>query len=136
MRLRAATDILERLRIDPGQRTLGQLLQDREAAALEIERLCAEIDRREAVAMQGASGRKPEHLATNSAEPSREPLFRAGSLIRLGDVCRFLGISRSTVYKRLSERSFPEPARLGPRTVRWRVDDIEAWRDAHSAARP
>jgi hypothetical protein len=44
------TDILQRLRIDPGQRTLGQLLQDREAAALEIERLRAEINRREAPA--------------------------------------------------------------------------------------
>ena len=127
------TDILQRLRIDPGQRTLGQLLQDREAAALEIGRLRAEIDRRVAVAIQGTSGRKPKHSPTNSAEPSREPLFRAGSLIRLGDVCRFLGISKSTVYKKLSESSFPKPARLGPRTVRWRVDDIEAWRDAHSA---
>ena|SRR5256885_863458 len=127
------TDILQRLRIDPGQRTLGQLLQDREAAALEIGRLRAEIDRRVTVAIQGTSGRKPKHSPTNSAEPSREPLFRAGSLIRLGDVCRFLGISKSTVYKKLSESSFPEPARLGPRTVRWRVDDIEAWRDAHFA---
>src|SRR5712691_10741530 len=128
------TDILQRLRIDPGQRTLGQLLQDREAAALEIERLRAEINRREAPAMQGTSGRTPRHMPTNSADPSREPPFRAGTLIRLLDVCRFLGISRSTVYKKLSERSFPEPARLGPRSVRWRVDDIEAWRDAHSAS--
>jgi prophage regulatory protein len=84
--------------------------------------------------MQGTSGRTPRHMPTNSADPSREPPFRAGNLIRLLDVCRFLGISRSTVYKRLSERSFPVPARLGPRTVRWRVDDIEAWRDAHSAS--
>ncbi len=30
-------DILERLRIDPDQRTLGQLLQDRQAAAQEID---------------------------------------------------------------------------------------------------
>jgi prophage regulatory protein len=128
------TDILQRLRIDPGQRTLGQLLQDREAAALEIERLRAEINRREAAAMQGTPGHTPKHMPTNSADPSREPPFRAGTLIRLADVCRFLGISRSTVYKKLSESSFPKPARLGPRTVRWRVDDIEAWRDAHSAS--
>ena len=32
-------DILDRLRLDPGHRTLGQLLLDREAAAHEIERL-------------------------------------------------------------------------------------------------
>ncbi|MDZ7840407.1 MAG: hypothetical protein U5R46_06230 [Gammaproteobacteria bacterium] len=38
-------DILDRLRIDPGQRTLGQLLQDREAAAHEIRKLQAELER-------------------------------------------------------------------------------------------
>ena len=32
-------DIADRLRLDPGQRTLGQLLQDREAALHEILRL-------------------------------------------------------------------------------------------------
>jgi prophage regulatory protein len=129
-------DILQRLRIDPSQRTLGQLLQDREAAALEIERLRVEINRRESPATHGTSGRTPRHRRTNSVDPSREAPFRAGSLIRLVDVCRFLSISRSTVYKRLSERSFPEPVHLGPRTVRWRVDDIEAWRDAYSPTQP
>jgi hypothetical protein len=33
------SDILIRLRIDPGRRTLGELLQEREAAASEIENL-------------------------------------------------------------------------------------------------
>ena len=34
-----AHNVLERLRIDPGQRTLGQLLQDREAAAYQLTKL-------------------------------------------------------------------------------------------------
>lgn len=34
-------DVLVRLRLDPGQRTIGQLLQDREAAFHEIVRLRA-----------------------------------------------------------------------------------------------
>ena len=37
-------DILELLRIDPGQRTLGQLLQDREATAEEIAPLRSQIN--------------------------------------------------------------------------------------------
>ena len=37
--------ILERLRVDPGQRTLGELLQDREAALYEIRLLRREIER-------------------------------------------------------------------------------------------
>src|SRR5947209_12804948 len=106
------TDILQRLRIDAGQRTLGQLLQDREAAALEIERLRTEIKHREGVPMQGTYGRPPKQVRTNSADPSREPPFRAGSLMRLVDVCRFLSISRSTVYRRLCEGLFPAPTRL------------------------
>jgi hypothetical protein len=39
------TDILNQLRIDPGQRTLGELLQDREAALHEIRLLRREIER-------------------------------------------------------------------------------------------
>ena len=38
--------ILEQLCIDPGQCTLHQLLQDREAALYEIRRLRAELKRR------------------------------------------------------------------------------------------
>jgi hypothetical protein len=37
------SDILERLRIYAGQRTLGQLLQDREATVNEIEPLRSKI---------------------------------------------------------------------------------------------
>ena len=41
-------------------------------------------------------------------------------------------IGRSTVYLRLSEGTFPKPVRLGLRTVRWRIEAIEAWRDSHT----
>jgi hypothetical protein len=34
--------LIERLRADFGRKTLGELIQDREAAALEIERLTQE----------------------------------------------------------------------------------------------
>jgi len=37
------SDMLERLRDDPGSRTLGQLLQERQWALQEIERLSAEV---------------------------------------------------------------------------------------------
>ena len=121
-------DIVARLRIDPGQRTFGQLTQDREAAALEIERLRAQIDR-PATRAPRQSFEQTAPPAAKSAIASKEPPFRPGALIRLAEVCRFLSISRSTVYKKLSEKSFPGPVRLGMRTVRWRIEDIEAWRD-------
>ncbi len=123
-------DILERLRIDPGQRTLGQLLQDREAAAQEIARLRLQIDRLRTVdAMQTPERNLRASPATHAAA-SKKPAFRPGTLIRVADVCELLGVSRSTVYKLRSEEAFPEPVKLGPRAVRWSVDAVEAWRDA------
>lgn len=126
-------DILDRLRIDPGQRTLGQLLQDREAAAHEIERLRSQLSR------LGANGRTAPltHLKGEKAPPAvadtRKPPFRAGTLIRLVDVCELLGISRSTIYNLLANGDFPEPVRVGQKAVRWQVNAIEAWRDDRAA---
>jgi prophage regulatory protein len=117
-------DILERLRIDPGQQTLGQLLQDREAAAYEIGWLRAEIERIRA----RRSVQAPKSVPAPDTAESR-PSYRAGSLLRLADVRELLGISRSTVYKLLSVGRFPKPIRLGPRIVRWRLEAIESWRD-------
>jgi len=122
-------DILERLRIDPGQRTLGQLLQDREAAIHEIARLRAEADH---LSGERAIPRSQRAIPPRRASPendSMKPPFRAGTLIRLADVCELLSMSRSTVYKLLSEGRFPEPVRVSVRSVRWRVDALEAWRD-------
>lgn len=119
-------DILERLRIDPGQRTLGQLIQDREAAAQEIARLRGERAERP----RSATSKKgvPPPPATRE-EDGRRPTFRAGTLIRVAEVCELLGISRAMVYKLRSDGAFPEPVRLGERTVRWNVDDLLTWCD-------
>ena len=122
-------DILERLRIDPGQRTLGQLLQDREAAAQEIARLRSQSDRLRTVDEMQTPERNLRASPATHAAASKKPAFRPGTLIRIADVCELLGVSRSTVYKLRSEKAFPEPVKLGPATVRWSVDAIEAWRD-------
>ena len=111
-------DVLERLQIDPGQRTLGQLFQDREAAAYEIERLRSENDRLAARDATRASNDRGTPSPPVAVEKTTQPAFRAGTLLRIADVCDWLGISRSTVYHLLSEGIFPEPVRLGPRTVR------------------
>ena len=123
-------DILERLRIDPGQRTLGQLLQDREAAAYEIARLRSQIDRLRTVDALQAPDREMKAQLTIPAAASKKPAYRPGTLIRVADVCELLGVSVSTVYRWRSQEAFPEPVKLGPNTVRFRIDDIEAWRDA------
>lgn len=115
-------DVLDKLRIDPGQRTLGQLLQDREAAAHEIRKLRSEIERLRTV----REGRK-ERAGTATPETRT---FRPGTLIRISDVCEFVGVCRATVYRWISEGAFPEPVRISGTAVRWKVDEIEAWREA------
>ena len=112
------TDILARLRVYPGRRTLGELLQEREAAAMEIEYLRRQLARKQAAPAPRSVDR------TTGAQDRR--------LLRLRDVCYFLSLSRSTIYKRISEDRFPEPIRLGERSVRWSAGAIEVWAQKHS----
>lgn len=37
------------------------------------------------------------------------------------------GLSRSTIYLRIQEGTFPKSIRLGPRAVGWIESEIEAW---------
>lgn len=48
-------------------------------------------------------------------------------LLRRDEVERRCGIRRSTVYRLMQEEDFPAPVRIGPRAVRWRESDIDAW---------
>ena len=52
--------------------------------------------------------------------------------LRLGDVMRITGLSRSTLYRLMADNGFPAPHRVGRRAVRWRSDIVAQW----SAARP
>ncbi len=48
-------------------------------------------------------------------------------LLRLRKVLEVTGLGRSTVYRMMSERSFPAPVRLGKRAVAWRHEDVQQW---------
>ena len=117
-------DILDRLRVDPGQRTFGQLLQEREAAACEIQKLRADVERLRAMRIPGRSDRKDETDAQMISP------VRPGMLIRLSDVCKLIGVSRSTIYKWVAQGTFPAPVRVSEHAVRWRIDEIQTWQEA------
>ena len=53
-------------------------------------------------------------------------------LLREADVCKLLGVHRSTIWRRMKVSDFPPPIRIGVRSLRWRVVDLEKW----VAARP
>ena len=48
-------------------------------------------------------------------------------LLRLPDVIHMCGLSRTTLYRRMSEGLFPAPVRIGPRSVAWRESDVREW---------
>jgi len=48
-------------------------------------------------------------------------------LLRLEDVETAIGIKKSKVYTLLKEGKFPQPVRLGSRSVRWKSSDIQKW---------
>jgi prophage regulatory protein len=49
------------------------------------------------------------------------------TILRLPTVLSTIGLSRSTVYLRISEGTFPRPIPLGTRAVGWLQSDIEEW---------
>jgi prophage regulatory protein len=47
--------------------------------------------------------------------------------LRIDQVSAFTGLSRSTIYAHMANRTFPNCIRLGPRAIAWRESDLVAW---------
>lgn len=48
-------------------------------------------------------------------------------IIRLKEVSNVTGLARSTIYKYVSEGSFPKPVSLGDRCVGWLESEVQGW---------
>jgi prophage regulatory protein len=48
-------------------------------------------------------------------------------ILRLPEVKKRTGLSRSTIYVRISEGSFPSSINLGCRAVGWLENEVEEW---------
>jgi prophage regulatory protein len=51
----------------------------------------------------------------------------ANAVLRLPVVKARTGLSRSTIYLRIAEGTFPKPVSLGDRAVGWLESEIESW---------
>jgi prophage regulatory protein len=60
----------------------------------------------------------------------------AHTILRLPDVRARTGLSRSTIYLRISEGGFPRPVQLGVRAVGWVESEIDEWLDQQIQNRP
>ena len=49
------------------------------------------------------------------------------NILRRGRVQERTGLSRSTIYDRIKDGTFPKPIQLGPRSVGWVESEIEDW---------
>ncbi|HBP1718579.1 TPA: helix-turn-helix transcriptional regulator [Pseudomonas aeruginosa] len=48
-------------------------------------------------------------------------------IIRLQEVMATTGLARSTIYKLISEGTFPKPVPLGGRSVGWVEEEVQDW---------
>ena len=56
-------------------------------------------------------------------------------ILRLPTVKAITGLSRSTIYLRMSEGSFPRQVNLGSRAVGWLASEIDHWIEEKVASR-
>ena len=56
------------------------------------------------------------------------------TILRLPAVKAATGLSRSTIYLRISEGRFPKPVSLGDRAVGWIEAEVQEWLEQQIAA--
>lgn len=48
-------------------------------------------------------------------------------IIRIAEVLRLTGLTRSTLYRKVTAGTFPGNVRISMRCAGWRESDLEAW---------
>ena len=67
-------------------------------------------------------------MAKTREQSSNFILFDTGAqFMRRTEIEQVLRIGRSTIYGLMSQGKFPKPVRISPRSVAWRVSDIEEY---------
>jgi prophage regulatory protein len=119
-------DVLDRLMLDPGSRTFGELVQKRAWAAQEIRRLRADLERLRDLAARnrGVSAQRP-------APVTPDPNFNNNPirLVRAKELKQIVGFGHTTIWRMTKEGRFPQPVRFGRNTF-WRLADVIAWQEA------
>lgn len=77
----------------------------------------------------------PNPVPAADATPARRatapvPQLPETGFIRQAQVLTFVPISKSTLWRRVHARAFPEPIKLSERVTAWRAEDIRQWIEA------
>jgi prophage regulatory protein len=58
------------------------------------------------------------------------------SILRLNDVMKRTGLSRSTIYAYIDKGAFPKPFKIGDRAVGWYEHVIDEWMASKGGYKP
>ena len=76
--------------------------------------------------LRWSSGRRYWCRASGITQMS-QPTPPPPRLLKLSEVMHLTGLSKSTIYRRIAEGSFPKPVQISAHGVRWRESDIHKW---------
>jgi prophage regulatory protein len=48
-------------------------------------------------------------------------------MLRIAQVKKIIGLSRSTIYSLISQGSFPRQVHMGPKAVAWISSEVQTW---------
>ena len=51
----------------------------------------------------------------------------ADRLLRMNEVCQLTALGETKLREMVDAGKFPRAKQVGPRAVRWRMSDVEAW---------
>lgn len=71
--------------------------------------------------------KQTEYPVPQNLEYFQNILTKRSRLIRLPEVLDRVGISRSSIYSRISDGTFPAPIKVGARSVAWLESAIDEW---------
>ena len=72
----------------------------------------------------------PDAVGIKAMIGRRKTMLKSQKIIRLKDVVELVGLSKTTIWRRMRAGEFPPALRLGgpqTRAVGWRATDVEAW---------
>lgn len=55
------------------------------------------------------------------------PVLPETGFVRLAQLLAFIPLSKSTLWRRINDGSFPSPIKLSERVTVWRVEDVRRW---------
>ncbi|TFW16041.1 AlpA family transcriptional regulator [Massilia arenosa] len=68
-----------------------------------------------------------QQLIIRSGTDRRAAVSSDERLLRLPEVLKICGMSRSSLYQAIQEERFPRPLRLNARSAAWLKSDIDHW---------